>query len=139
QRKGVTVRLKAGVERIEQTPDKRWLVHSGGETYTASSIVFATDFKQTRNLLAGLGDSNLNGGFDQFIPAPITTVHLWYDRDVTGMDHAVLLDTRIQWMFAKSRIRRWPMERGSYLELVISASWPELEMGREEILSSAIQ
>ncbi len=38
----------------------------------------------------------------------------------------------------KSRIRRWPVERGSYHELVISASWPELEMGREEILSSAL-
>lgn len=139
RRKGVTVKLKSGVERIEQTSDNRWLVHSGGEAYTASAVVLATDFKQTRNLLAALGDSNLNGGFDQFIPAPITTVHLWYDRDVTGMDHAVLLDTRIQWMFAKSRIRRWPAERGSYLELVISASWPELEMGREEILTSALK
>ncbi|HEY8997384.1 MAG TPA: FAD-dependent oxidoreductase, partial [Edaphobacter sp.] len=69
----------------------------------------------------------------------ITTIHLWYDRDVTGLDHAVLLDTRIQWVFTKSRIRRWPTERGSYQELVISASWPELEMGREEILSSAIR
>jgi zeta-carotene desaturase len=77
-------------------------------------------------------------GFEAFIPAPITTIHLWYDRDVTGLDHAVLLDTRIQWVFTKSRIRRWPKERGSYQELVISASWQELEMGREEILASAI-
>ncbi len=42
-------------------------------------------------------------------------------------------------MFAKSRIRRWPAERGSYLELVISASWPELKMSREQILASALQ
>jgi len=42
-------------------------------------------------------------------------------------------------MFAKSRIRRWPAEQGSYLELVISASWPELEMSREQILSSAVR
>ena len=54
------------------------------------------------------------------------------------LDHAVLLDTRIQWVFVKSRIRRWPAERGSYLELVISASWPELEMSREAILASAL-
>ncbi|MEO6911602.1 MAG: FAD-dependent oxidoreductase, partial [Edaphobacter sp.] len=77
--------------------------------------------------------------FEKFIPAPITTIHLWYDRDVTELDHAVLLDTRIQWMFAKSRIRRWPADRGSYLELVISASWPELQMSRDQILSSALQ
>lgn len=144
RRKGVAVRLKAGVARIEQTPDNRWLVEAGGETCTASSVVLATDFRQTQSLLAKLQppathEALLNGAFEKFIPAPITTIHLWYDRDVTDLDHAVLLDTRIQWMFAKSRIRRWPAERGSYLELVISASWPELTMGREEILTSALE
>lgn len=142
-RKGVDLKLKAGVERIERTSD-HWLVQAVGEKFRASSVVLATDFRQTKNLLAGLNSPTnsaaaLNENFDKFIPAPITTIHLWYDRDVTGMDHAVLLDTRIQWMFAKSRIRRWAAECGSYLELVISASWPELSMSREEILASALQ
>lgn len=142
ERKGVVLQLKAGVEQIEQTPDKHWLVHAGDATCTAPSVVLATDFRQTQRLIASLKPSSGNplaDGFDKFIPAPITTIHLWYDRDVTSIDHAVLLDTRIQWMFAKSRIRRWPAERGSYIELVISASWPELEMGREQILGSALQ
>ncbi len=51
--------------------------------------------------------------FEKFVVAPITTVHLWYDREVVDLDHAVLLDTRIQWMFAKSRIRRWPSGSGA--------------------------
>lgn len=139
RKNGATIKLKAGVERIEQIADKRWLVQANDENYTASSVVLATDFRQTRNLLASLQEPLPNEGFEKFIPAPITTIHLWYDRDVTGLDHAVLLDTRIQWMFAKSRIRRWPAERGGYLELVISASWPELKMSREQILSSALQ
>ena len=139
RKKGATIKLKAGVERIEQIADKRWLVQANDENYTAPSVVLATDFRQTRNLLASLQEPLPNEGFEKFIPAPITTIHLWYDRDVTGLDHAVLLDTRIQWMFAKSRIRRWPAERGGYLELVISASWPELKMSREQILSSALQ
>ena len=42
-------------------------------------------------------------------------------------------------MFHKSRIRRQDPTRGSYLELVISASWPELQMSREEILASALR
>lgn len=144
QRQGVTIKLKAGVDRIEQTPDDRWQIHAAGERHSASAVILASDFKQTRNLLATLPAPATDAArqleiFDHFIPAPITTVHLWYDRDVTGLDHAVLLDTRIQWVFVKSRIRRWPVERGCYLELVISASWPELEMGREAILSSALQ
>lgn len=144
QRQGVVVKLKAGVEGMEQTADQRWLVRAGGEEYTADAVVLATDFKQTKTLLAGLpqpadGEVPLSSGYEKFVPAPITTIHLWYDRDVTGLDHAVLLDTRIQWMFAKSRIRRWAADRGSYLELVISASWAELEMSREEILASALR
>jgi squalene-associated FAD-dependent desaturase len=144
QQLGVDLRLKSGVDQIERTPDGRWQVQTNGEALFAESIVLATDFKQTRRLLAGL-DSQWEGrvisagGGDPFVAAPITTIHLWYDRDVTELDHAVLLDTRIQWVFTKSRIRRWPVERGCYLELVISASWPEIEMSREQILSSALQ
>jgi uncharacterized protein with NAD-binding domain and iron-sulfur cluster len=75
--------------------------------------------------------------FEKFTTAPITTIHLWYDREITDLDHAVLLDTRIQWIFNKSRIRRWDPARGSYLELVISASFPEVTLPREQILASA--
>lgn len=143
QKLGVTLKTRAGVERIEQTTDKRWSVQAGGEMYSAANLVLATDFRQTKLLLDSLPQTASGElplvGYDRFIPSPITTIHLWYDRDVTGLDHAVLLDTRIQWMFAKSRIRRWPKERGSYIELVISASWPELKMEREEILTSALR
>ena len=139
---GVDVRLKAGVEGLTRAAEGRWNVLTESGEVTADAVVLATDFKQTRALLAGLpaeGARFAEGWFEKFVPAPITTIHLWYDRDVTGLDHAVLLDTRIQWMFAKSRIRRWAADRGSYLELVISASWAELEMGREQILASALR
>jgi squalene-associated FAD-dependent desaturase len=144
QRQGATLRLKSGADDIERTPNGGWCVRSNGEELHANALILATDFKQTRKLLSGLAaepnrEATLQGSDDPFVVAPITTIHLWYDRDVTQIDHAVLLDTRIQWVFTKSRIRRWPAERGCYLELVISASWPELEMGREQILSSALR
>lgn len=144
ERCGVEVRLKSGVDAIAQTADGRWQVRSNGAEYVADSLVLATDFRQSHNLLATLPASEAEKqqrqeAYERFVPSPITTIHLWYDRDVTGVDHAVLLDTRIQWVFTKSRIRRWPQERGSYQELVISASWPELEMGREAILASALR
>jgi len=55
-------------------------------------------------------------------------------REITELDHAALLDTRIQWIFHKSRIRRWPAARGSYVELVISASFHQLHEPRERSL-----
>jgi zeta-carotene desaturase len=91
-------------------------------------------------LLAGLpGGASVAANLENFVAAPITTVHLWYEGDAIDVDHAALLDTRIQWVFNKSRIRRWPASRGTYLELSISASWPELKQGREEILASALR
>ncbi len=40
-----------------------------------------------------------------FENSPITGVHLWFDRQITDLDHAVLLDRTIQWMFHKSRLQ----------------------------------
>ncbi len=46
--------------------------------------------------------------------SPITGIHLWFDREVTNLPHATLLDRTIQWMFNK--------DSGRYLQLVVSAS-----------------
>ncbi len=131
---GVQVESKCGVDSIVQQPGGGWLVRAGEQQFTANNVVLATNFKETQRLLP-----QPLAGADRFLSSPITTVHLWFDRQVSELDHAVLLDTRIQWMFHKSRIRRWAANRGSYLELVISASWPELELGRQQILASALE
>ena len=138
--RGVDVREKTGITGLRQQPSGRWLVNTDGASFEANNVILAVDFKQTQNFLRGLpGGSATADLLDHFLTAPITTLHLWYDREVVDIDHAVLLDTRIQWMFAKSRIRGWRHSRGTYLELVISASWPELKMSREQILKSALE
>ena len=40
----------------------------------------------------------------RFETSPITGIHLWFDRQITDLDHAVLLDRTIQWMFHKSKL-----------------------------------
>ncbi len=65
-------------------------------------------------------------------------MHLWFDRQITDLHHAALLDTTIQWVFHKSRIRSYPEEKGSYVELVIAASAAQLKMERSEILDGAL-
>ena len=79
----------------------------------------------------------------RFVHAPITTIHLWFDRPVTDLPHAALLDTRIQWMFNKTMIRSDDPSavrgNGQYLELTISASFEELKKSREQILQPALE
>jgi zeta-carotene desaturase len=142
---GAELRASTGVEAIARSADGRWKIKARECEIESDAIILATGFRQAKELIRSLAapgtepDPATQIPFDQFVAAPITTIHLWYDREVTDLDHAVLLDTRIQWMFAKSRIRRWEASRGSYLELVISASWPEIEMPREQVLAAALR
>ncbi len=137
---GADVRIRCGVSGLRQEGQGWVLTLNGGAEMRAESVVLATDYRRALQLMSALpGGEGIAEAGKQFVSAPITTVHLWYDREVTELDHAVLLDTRIQWMFAKSRIRRWERARGSYLELVISASFAELALSREAILSAAIE
>lgn len=50
--------------------------------------------------------------------SPITGIHLWFDRPVLRIPHAVLLQTTAQWIFAS------PMNDGdpNYVQVVISAA-----------------
>ena len=62
--------------------------------------------------------------------APITGIHLWFDREVTNLPHATLLDRTIQWMFNK--------DSGRYLQLVVSASRDLTTLSRSDIIDLAI-
>jgi zeta-carotene desaturase len=144
-RLGAEVLLNSGVTAISQTADGRWRVTCGEDSMEANSVILATDIRQTAQLMQPLTEAGAWLAADshfatsRFTSSPITTIHLWFDREVVNVDHAVLLDSRIQWLFAKSRIRAWAPERGTYLELVISASWPELKLTRAEILAEALR
>ena len=140
ERHGAELRLKSRVDSI-RPEGGIWTVCCGAENLHTRSVILATDHRQTLRLTSGLpGFRELaQEAAAEVAGAPITTVHLWYDREITGLEHAVLLDTRIQWMFQKSKIRRWPIERGTYLELVISASFAEIGMTREAILAAALK
>src|SRR5579859_2130692 len=79
----------------------------------------------------------------------------WFDRQISDLDHAVLLDRTIQWMFHKSRLQhrgraalqgRVNIENsegasapeGSYIELVVSSSKSLIDKSRAEIVDLAL-
>ena len=74
--------------------------------------------------------------------SPITGIHLWFDREITPLEHAVLLERTIQWMFHKSKIlatRRDSGQAGSYVELVVSASKTLVDKPRGDIIELAVR
>jgi len=62
--------------------------------------------------------------------SPITGIHLWFDREITTLPHATLLDRTMQWMFNK--------DRGRYLQLVVSASRDLTNLSRDAIVDIAL-
>ena len=69
---------------------------------------------------------------------PICSVHLWFDREITDLPHAVLLDREIHWMYNKSVLQPWRKTKGSYLELVQSASRAFAALEREQAIDQAL-
>ncbi|MBA4063311.1 MAG: hypothetical protein C0501_06285 [Isosphaera sp.] len=61
--------------------------------------------------------------------SPITSVHLWYDRPVLPVPHAVLVDCVGQWVFGRGEVA--PGEH--YVQVVVSASRGLRELGRDEV------
>ncbi len=74
---------------------------------------------------------NLPIEWDAFTHSPITGIHLWFDRPITKLPHATLLDRTIQWMFNK--------HEGRYIQLVVSASRTLLETPRNEIIDLVLR
>ncbi|HEY0308827.1 MAG TPA: hydroxysqualene dehydroxylase HpnE [Acidobacteriaceae bacterium] len=144
--RGAEIVLRASVETVTQQADG-WIVQAGGTECRAKSLILAVPFEQVQKLLPqlpeGLARTQLQDKLTNFVHAPITTVHLWWDRPITELEHAVLLDTGIQWIFNKARIRGWTprelQEHGHYVELVISASAGELQQERDEIIQSSLR
>ncbi len=147
ERHGGAVQFRAGVEGLRQREDLCWELSVGDRMYLADDVVLALPFEQTRRLIAGMAVHGEEGAVEQkrlmtmmsrFMHSPFISILLWYDREITDLHHAWLLDTTIQWFFHKSRIRGYAPERGSYVELVIAGSRQELGLSRAEILEPAL-
>jgi len=99
--------------------------------------------------------ASLREQISHFETAPITGIHLWFDRQISDLDHAVLLDRTVQWMFHKSRLQnrggaalqgRVSVQEtngasapgGSYIELVVSSSKTLIDKSRAEIVDLAV-
>jgi squalene-associated FAD-dependent desaturase len=107
-------------------------------------LVLALPFDGLDSILPDVPESApLREMLSHFESAPITGIHLWFDRQISDLDHAVLLDRTIQWMFHKSRLQPTRAENGneggSYVELVVSSSKSLIEKSRAEIVDLAVR
>ena len=140
--RGGKVHLRAAVDSFRAEGDLIRLC-VGGEEIAANYAVLATPFNGIEKLMPDARElQSLREQARSFESSPITGIHLWFDREITPLEHAVLLERTIQWMFHKSKIlatRRDSAQQGSYLELVVSSSKTLIDKPRQEIIDLAVR
>ena len=119
--KGVQIHARAPVERIVFRDGVAYGVQTGSGVRTADYHICAVPFERLGTLAPELRIDT-----SRFEHSPITGIHIWFDRAVTELPHAALLDRTIQWMFNK--------DRGRHVQFVVSASRGLVEMGRNEVI-----
>jgi squalene-associated FAD-dependent desaturase len=122
----VQLRLRAPVSRIVIEGGAVRGVIAGDEEVRGDYYISALPFERIAGVAPELGID-----VSPFEHSPITGIHLWFDRPVTDLPHATLLDRTIQWMFNK--------HEGRYVQLVVSASRSLTEMPRVEVIALALK
>lgn len=100
---GVDIRLKSGVDEVCFADG---LVTSvklrSGELRPADFVVVAVPQQSLPALIPGLANAPSIRAASQLETAPIASVHLWFDREVTPLKHAVFVDRLSHWVFNRT-------------------------------------
>ncbi len=141
------VQLRTSLEKLERT-EHGWRVHTRSEGVSADEtfdkVVLALPWEATRQALPMLPEGPdrdaLGRTLDRFEHAPLVGIHLWFDREITDLPHAVLLDTTIQWMYQREVLEPdYCKGQASHLELVVSVARKLVPMSQGEILDLALR
>lgn len=116
---GVTIHLESptrnivptsgGGKLLVQIADRSGTENKPSESVEFDHVILAVPWRNAAALLApGLSEQlpQLTAA-SEFHSAPITSVHLWFDRPITELAHAVFVGRLSQWIFARQSPDQW--------------------------------
>ena len=119
----VSIHLRSLVESVEPAAGVKL---ADGVVRTADFYVVCLPPERACAVAPGLG---IDTGWVEY--SPITGIHLWFDRQITELPHATLLDRTMQWMYNK--------RDGRYLQLVVSASRALTSASKADVVALALK
>jgi uncharacterized protein with NAD-binding domain and iron-sulfur cluster len=148
----VAVHLNTRIKRIEGNPSRATaVVLPDGTQRQFDFIIVAVPWGRVCSLFpqAMLASMPALDGVENIRPAPITAVHLWFDRPITTLPHAVLIEKLGQWVFNGGQNALHDVsglnhyqnvlpdvsEPSHYYQVVISASHGLIGRRREDVLA----
>jgi zeta-carotene desaturase len=139
-RRGGSVLVNTHVEgAVWNEASAQWLISTRTGELVSDYVILALPFEATQKLLPHLpaeeGAEKLARQIERHEHWPICSVHMWFDREITGLEHAVLLDREIHWMYNQSKLQTG--RGGHYIELVVSATRAFAALPREAAIQQA--
>jgi len=139
--RGGTVLLNTNVEGADWDEETmQWTVRTRTGEMLSDFVVVALPFEGMAKLLPNLppagGADPLAGQIERLEHWPICSVHLWFDRPITELEHAVLLDREIHWLYNQSVLQA---RGGNYIELVVSATRAFAALPRDQAIAQALR
>lgn len=129
---GAALHLETPIQRIERAADGQLqITRADGSSQPFAAVILAVPWRRASGLLDDALREQLPAvaAAQHFAAAPITGVHLWFDRPLTNLPHAVVVGRLSQWVFARPQIDR------GYYQVVISASHDLAGREREAIVA----
>ncbi|MEX1276551.1 MAG: hydroxysqualene dehydroxylase HpnE [Bacteroidota bacterium] len=169
--RGSSLRTGVGVDGVEVGEGRVRSVRAGTETLEVDAVVAAVPYYALDAIMPGLSTSGRQrsaGEEEGFESSPIITINLWFEKPVMEQEFVALLDSRVHWVFNKSRILASRKEEGrlqkadgrlqkadgrlqkadgrlqkadgrQYLSLVISGASGYVEMEKEGLIRMALE
>ncbi|MGD1072022.1 MAG: hydroxysqualene dehydroxylase HpnE [Bryobacteraceae bacterium] len=122
----VRIHYRTSITGIEEAKGAVSGIQTSAGPVRADYYISCLPFERLHALLPGLPIE-----WSAFEHSPITGIHLWFDRSITELPHAVLLDRTIQWLYNKSE--------GRYVQVVVSVSRSLTALPRQEIIDLAVR
>lgn len=128
--RGAAIRTGSGVAAVERHEGGRVVgVVSGGETSAVDAAIVAVPWRQAARLVPDV----VPPADERLLGSPITAVHVWFDRKVLDLPHAVLVGRVSQWVF-----RGEEAAEPGYCQVVISASRGLFDGDRTKLLDAVV-
>ena len=136
----VQIHLSCSTQNVRQQADSFFLDTPNESAQAFDFILLAVPWRQIGDVLDPTLQSRLPdlASFTKFESSPITGVHLWFDRSITDLPHAVIVDRPSQWLFNRGEVRLETGTTSHYYQVVISASRTLAGSDRSDVVRQVI-
>jgi squalene-associated FAD-dependent desaturase len=135
---GALVERETSVTAVVEADSRiRGVESEGGTAVDADYVILAVPWSRVASLLSQRVIEQIDGHsrLTSIKSSPISSVHLWFDRPITNLPHAILVGRLSQWLFAR---HTHEARQENYYQVVISAAHELSGRERQSVVNEVI-